>query len=435
MPQIKKTVNVRQLVDKYQSNCDRITEIADLCEKEKRERTKEENYEFSALTQENSVIQMRMQAAAAEHLKENPNAKRDAEKLIRENVAAGRKTEIAFVREIMTVSDVDAGGVIPLNVQEIMKPLEEGFILDKVGLPMLSGLVGDFVWPMYEAAEAQLAGEGVALTDKKISFSKLTASPERMGIAYPVSNQALNQSDGLLENIIREVMPKAILQLLNKIMFSTVAVNSSTNLKGPFVGKDSTAVSLSNTPTYTQLNKDMKAAVLETGIEGTNMCWTMTKSMEAILEGTPINSNGIYVPMVQNHILCGLPIYTSNKMRKSVVSYQKYTAGSTNAWAAYTLQDTDTITYKVAGDTIAHALAKVASPDGGKIAEVTVNTEYIGLGDWRYQPCGMFGTLRFIVDPYSQARKDCVDFVLNTDYATKTIREEAFILGKVAASN
>ena len=45
---------------------------------------------------------------------------------------------------------------------------------------------------------------------------------------------------------------------------------------------------------------------------------------------------------------------------------------------------------------------------------------------------GLFGAIRFIVDPYSQARKDCVDFVLNADYGTKTLRPEAFLLGKVA---
>ena len=67
----------------------------------------------------------------------------------------------------------------------------------------------------------------------------------------------------------------------------------------------------------------------------------------------------------------------------------------------------------------------------GDYVKIITGTEYIGLGDWRYQPMGMFGTLRFIVDPYSKARKDSVDFVLNTDYATKTIRSEAFKLGKV----
>ena len=33
----KNKLNVRSLIDQYQSNCDRISEIADVCEKEKRE--------------------------------------------------------------------------------------------------------------------------------------------------------------------------------------------------------------------------------------------------------------------------------------------------------------------------------------------------------------------------------------------------------------
>ena len=45
---------------------------------------------------------------------------------------------------------------------------------------------------------------------------------------------------------------------------------------------------------------------------------------------------------------------------------------------------------------------------------------------------GLFGTIRFIVDPYSKARQDSVDFILNTDYGTKCLRPEGFILGKVA---
>lgn len=431
----KNKINLRDLVNKYQTNCDRISAIADACEKEQRERTEAETKEFEALARENQLLSMKMQAATADHLRENPNATVDAVKMIRENAAAGRKSEIIFVRDMMMVGDVQTGGIIPLNVQDIIKPLKEGFILDKVGLPMLTGLAGDYIWPMYEMVEAQIAGEGVALSDTKIPFSKMTAAPERVGIAIPVTNQSLNQTEGVLENIVREIMPQAIRLLLNKILFSTTKVNGATNLEGPFVGKVATAVALNNVPTFEQCNAKMKAKVLETGIDGEHLCWIMTKSMEAILEGTPINKDGIFVPMVQNHVLCGLPIYTTNAIRKGVKSYQKYTAGSTNSWAPYTLQESDKIEYKVSGDTVAHALATVTSPVGGKIAEVTVVTEYIGLGDWRYQPMGLFGTIRFIVDPYSKARQDSVDFVLNADYATKTLRPEAFLLGVVAASN
>lgn len=434
-----KKLNVRELVDKYQANCDRISEIAKTCETEQRERNEGETTEYEALVRENQLLQMKMQAASAEYLRENPNAREEAIKIIRENAANGKKTEIVFVRETMLVSDVNSGGIVPLNIQDIMKPLQEGFILDKVGLPMPTGLVGDYVWPMYEMVEATVLGEGATLGDTKIPFSKLTASPARIGIAVPVSNQALNQSDGLLETIVREIMPMAVRQLLNKILFSGAAVNqaaATAGLIGPYA-KDSIRakiVQLSSTPTFEQLNKNMKAAVLETGIAGEHLCWVMTKSMAAILEGTPINSNGIYVPMLQNGILCGLPVYTTNAIANFATKYMKYTAGQTNAWADYTLQDGDTVTYTVVGDSEAHALAKITSPAGGKIAKVTVRTEYIGLGDWRYQPMGLFGSLRFIVDPYSQARKDSVDFVLNTDYGTKTLRDEAFALGQVAVS-
>ena len=434
MPKEKKTLNVRELVNQYQANCDRITEMADTCEKEQRERTEAETKEYETLARENQLLSMKMQAATAEHLRENPNAREDAIKIIRENATLGKKTELVFVRDLMMVSDITSGAIVPLNIQDIIKPLTEGFILDKVGLPMPTGLAGDYVWPMYEMVEAQLAGEGVALSDTKIPFSKMQAAPERVGIAIPVTNQTLNQSAGILETIVREIMPLSIRLLLNKILFSTEKVNGATNLVGPFVGLVDNAVALSAVPTFAQLNSKMKAAVLSTGIDGEHLCWIMSKSQEAILEGTPINAEGIHVPMIQNHILCGLPVYTTNTICKRTVSYQKYTAGSTNAWAAYTLTDNDTVTYEVTGDTVEHALADITAPAGGKIAKVTVVTEYIGLGDWRYQPMGLFGTLRFIVDPYSQARKDAVDFVLNTDYGTKTLRKEAFKLGKVAES-
>ena len=374
----KVNYNFRELINKYQVNCDRIGEIANACETEKRERNEAENTEYESLIRDNQMLQMKMQIMTAEHLRENPNAKDDAIKIIRENAAKGQKSEIVFVRDLLMVSDITSGSLVPLNIQDILKPLTEGFILDKVGLSMPTGLAGDFVWPMYEMVEAQIAGEGVALSDTKISFSKLTAAPERVGIAIPVTNQSLNQSAGVLETIVREIMPMAIRLLLNKILFSVTKVNGATNLVGPFVGKVATAVALSATPTFKELNAQMKAAVLSTGIDGEHLCWIMTKSMEAILEGTPVSDKGIFVPMIQNHILCGLPVYTTNTMRSEDV-------------------------------------------------------EYIGLGDWRYQPMGLFGTLRFIVDPYSQARKDSVDFVLNTDYATKTIRSEAFLLGKVSA--
>lgn len=419
----KKKVNMRELIDKYQQNCDRVSEIAELCEKENRERTKAETEEYEAIVRENQMLQMKMQAAASEHLRENPNAVEEAENLIRENLKSGRKTEFVQHRDLMMVSDIQAGALVPLKVQDILKPLQEGFILDKVGLPMPTGLSGDFVWPTYEMVEAKVAGEGASLSETKIPFGKLTASPERVGISIPVTNQSLNQSQGVLETIVREIMPLSIRLLLNKILFSTARVNGATNLAGPFVGKVATATQLSAVPTFKELN-GMKAKVLESGIDGGHMCWIMTKSMAAILEGTPVNEKGIFVPMLRDGILCGLPVYTTNAIRQTATTYKKYN-GST--W-----EDTSAPESDLKG-TVAKESELPGSPASGDVWAIATATEYIGLGDWRYQPMGLFGSIRFIVDPYSKASEDSIRFILNADYGTKTLRPEAFALGKVAA--
>lgn len=368
-------LNVRSLVNKYQANCDRIGEIAETCEREQRERTEAEDNEFKAITRENQLLQMKMQVAAAEHLRENPNATADAARIIRENMQAGKQTQILLVRDLMMVADTADSAVVPLKVQDILAPLTEGLILDKVGLPMPTGLAGDYVWPTYEAVEATIAGEGVALTDTKINLGKLTATPQRIGIAIPITRQTINQTEGIIETIAKSLMPQAVSMLINKILFSTTPVTGATTLVGPFANvatKD--LYNFSATPAFAEFCK-MKAAVLSKGVDGEHLCWIMTKAQKAIAESTPKDA-GSGIMICENDHIAGLPVFTTNFIGES----------------------------------------------------------YIGLGDWRYQPMGLFGDISFVIDPYSQARKDAVDFVLNVNYGTTTLRKEAFKLGKVATT-
>lgn len=370
-----KQMNVRELVNRYQENCDRINEIADLCEKEQRERNEKEQTEYNALVRENQLLQMKMQAVSADILRETPDPVGEANKLIRENMANGKTTQIMLVRSLVMVATATTGGIVPVRVQDIIDPLVEGLILDKVGLPLPTGLAGDYIWPTYEAVEATILGEGAPLSDTPITLSKLTAKPERIGIAIPVTRQAINQTEGVIEMIVKKLMPLAVSKLLNKIMFSTTKVGSASSLKGPFVDLKTAAdrKTLAGTvPTFIELNS-MKAEVLASGVDGENMCYVMTKAMKAILEGTP-KDPGSGIMICENDKIAGLPVFTTNYIGEG----------------------------------------------------------YIGLGDWRYQPMGLFGDISFIVDPYSQARKDAVDFVLNANYGTTTLQPKAFVLKKVA---
>lgn len=370
----KNTLNLRGLVDKYQANCDRISAIADTCEKEQRERNEAENAEFTTLVRENQLLQMRMQAHAAEQLRENPTTAADANRIIRENMTAGRQTQIMLMRDMIMVSDARDGGIVPLKMSDVIDPLVEGLILEKVGLPLPTGLAGDYVWPTYEAVEATVAGEGIALTDTKIPLSMLTAIPQRVGIAVPVTRQTIQNTDGFIESIVKKAMPLAIAKTINKIMFSTTRVTNATTLVGPFVALASKTISMSKIPTYADYCK-LKAKVLESGVDGENLCFVMTKAQMAIAESTP-KASGSGVMICEDGKIAGIPVFTT--------SY--------------------------------------------------IGEGYVGLGDWRYQPMGLFGDMSFIVDPYSQARKDAVDFVLNVNYGTTTLVPGAFALGKLATS-
>lgn len=368
----KTTINLRSLIDKFQENCDRISEIADACANENRERTDAETEEFNALSRANEVLRMKMAAASADYNREVGNAAERATATLRENLSAGRRTRIQFVREYMMVEDVAKGGIIPVNVQEILKPLAEGLILSKVGLPFNTGLAGDYIWPCYEAIEATVQDEAVALTDTKFELSKLTATPQRVGVAMPVTNQTINQTDNLIVKIVNEVIPDGVARLLNKIMIGTEKVNNATTLVGPFVALKDSPVELSAEPTFKEFNI-MKAKLLATGIDGANLCWVMTQYQKAIAEATP-KDVGSGIMVCENDRIAGIPVFCSHYIGEG----------------------------------------------------------YIGLGDWRYQPTGLFGDIRLIVDPYSKARQDSVDFVLNADFGTTTLRPEAFALAKVA---
>lgn len=382
MKEKKKRVNVRELVDKHQANCDRIGEIAELCEKEQRGRTEAEESEFLALTRENELIRMKMLSADAPRPAVSPDpSARLRELLLRQK----QEARIVLTRELMTTEGLADTGIIPVAEEEMLKPLRAGLIYDKVGIRIMTGLVaGKLRWPRHGKAVAQWAGEGERLVDAKVDFTKLDTKPERLGIAIPVTREELESSEGVVESVVREEMPLAIVDLVNEAMFTTEGTykdasdgNKVKNKKvvGPFVKAATKAIQFAGEiPTRKELLK-MKARVIKTGIKLSAPCWVMTEDMKTELEDVKVDAgSGRF--LVENDSLLGCPIFTTGAI------------GQGN----------------------------------------------IGFGDWSYQPSGFFGQMSLAVDPYTLLRQNSTDFVLNSHFATVTLYEEAFVLGKVKAA-
>ncbi|MCM1029739.1 MAG: phage major capsid protein [Pseudoflavonifractor sp.] len=364
MPTINPTEIRRQITEAR----NRVEELVAVCERENRDLTEAEQAESRSLSARIDTLALRLRAA--ENAEPQTRAARDVSGEVRQNMNRGAQSVFCFYRDLNMASDAAAGGVIPLRLGDILEPLEEGLVIGMLGLPMPTGLSGDHVWPMYEAAEASVLDEGVAIADSKLKWDKVSTNPQRIGIAYPITRESINQTDGIVESVVRTVMPRSLTQLINKLLLSPTKVGEKNNIVGPFVNAKRYA--LPAEPAYKDFNL-MVAEVLESGVDGTGLCWVMTKKQKAILEGTP-RDTGSGLMIVENGHLCGLPIFTSHYI------------GEGN----------------------------------------------IGLGDWRYQPMGLYGDINFTVDPYSLSRKNAVDFVLNANYGTVTLRPEAFLLGQVA---
>lgn len=373
----------REAQKRYNEIAEEFRAMADTLEKEKRGYTADEQKHVDELRAEQDRISARLRGEEfAEILTPAQSAAQrlaDAERAIRENVKRGVSTTIRLVREDPpavpaepTVTDINvanAGNIVRINLQDVLMPLQEGLILDKVGLPLMTGLVGEYVWPVASMVEATIGGDNMELTEQKISLSALKAVPDTIGVTCGVTRRTINQSGGIIETIVKNLLPMAVAKALNKAMFGTTAATGATNLVGPFIGKTPTMIA----KTYADINK-LKAAVLKSGVEGEHMAWVMTKSTKAILEATS-KDTGSGIMICENDMIAGIPVFTTE----------------------------------------------------------FIGDDYIGIGDFTYQPVGQFGDFSFIVDPYTEARKDVVQFTLHVDFGTKTLRSDAFVLGKFKA--
>ena len=373
------SLNLKTVIQKRQANCARIAEIADACEQEQRERTQAEEDEYHRLVSENNMLMMREQAlctpAQAKVI--------DRDRQLREAVLNGRTGEIRLQREvdIQTSAALDDTGIIPVQQEEMLKPLRSGLIYDKVGIKVLTGLTaGKLRWPKHGKAVAQFANEGERLVDSKIDFDKLTTKPVRLGVAVPVTREELESSQGIVENVVREEMPAACIDAINEMMFTTSETfkdkdgkDKKRSIHGPLVKAAKNAIEFAgDVPTRKELLK-MKARVLATGITVTAPCWVMTENMKCELEDTKVDEgSGRFV--CENDIILGYPVFCTPFIGEGNVAF----------------------------------------------------------GDWSYQPAGFFGGMSLVVDPYTLARNNATDFVLNTHFGTETLYTEAFVLGKAA---
>lgn len=378
----KNQFNFREAYERLDAIKARLTEMAQGLEADKAREdfTDAEKGERKALYREMDILEMKIKAATPTIEIARREDVAEANRQMRECIKNGKRFELKVSRAVASDFGGNTSGYLnpdastnpaPVTMGDIVEPLYSKTILSAIGSPLLTGLKGNYQWPVVETFDATINDEGVALGDTKIDVNKLIAKPERLGVAVPITREALNETDDLLQLVCTQYMPVAAAALMNKIMFSTSKIAKATNLVGPFVN-----LKAANKKTYTTDAPSLaellalKGAVLGANIMPEGLCYVMTETTKALLEGTPKWSGSNQAIVDDSGKISGVPVFCSSYVDEGTVLF----------------------------------------------------------GSFKYAPQGLFGDMSVIIDPYTLARKNSIDFVLNADYAITVLREEAFAM-------
>lgn len=282
---------------------------------------------------------------------------------VRDAIKNGGADNSIQLRASALIDKADAQPLVALTIGDIIGPLEKGMIMDKVGCHIQTGLTEDWAYPVVEAVEATIAGEAVAISDDDIDISAVKPAPQRVAVTVPVTRTALAMTDGKLYEIVTSSLQKAIQRTLNKWMFSRTALSG---VNGLFVNP-STTKTFTGTPSYADIC-GFVGAVDSTGIvPSATAAFVMNNAMRATLKATPRVAGGDRM-VIENDMIDGVPVFVTEYAPADTVYY----------------------------------------------------------GYFSYALVGQFGDSTLIVDPYTLAKKNQVQFTLNSFWDIKPARTQAF---------
>lgn len=356
-----------KIFKKMQERKARLQEIGDAVQRENRNFTPEEKAEIEEIQRQLQLDRIALERESTPVQTPAVNA----DKILRDTLFAGKKVTISLQRDLMATPVVEGTGLIPIDEQEMIKPLRTGLIWDQVGIRICTGLpMGQLRWPKHTKATAYFASEGEKAIDSKVDFTKLDCKPERIVCAIPVTKELLESTSGVVEGVIKEEQPAAVIDLVNSALFATDPAGRK--VYGPLVEAAKTPFAFAgDVPTRKELLQ-MKAKVAAAGlkVDPSTCCWVMTENMKTELEDVKVDAGSGRFVCEEGKVL-GFPVYVTD-----------------------------------------------AIPEGA-----------IAFGDWSFQAGGFFGPMDTTVDPYTLARQNSVDFVLNTHFGTATLAKEAFVIG------
>ena len=262
---------------------DRLGEMYSKAESEKREFTAEEAMEEKSLKREleqnHREIMLSNDEAAIGQLREQKNKSAQLREFFKKVKA--REVEATTILNNPTSDgttnvngNLEAGSMIPLNIKELIDTKVEGLELP-ADLVMLTGVVGDEVWPYsIDDAEVRVAGEVETIAEQGLNFANIKAISERVAVAIAISNKAIDNAYFDLYSFVLYKIQKAVAIMKAKRVYSHAEFND--HLVSPFSKVDAKEVTYDEN--FGQTLAEEAAEMYDKGFEGIPY-FTMDKVM------------------------------------------------------------------------------------------------------------------------------------------------------------
>ena len=217
----------------------------------------------------------------------------------------------------------EGADVVPVEIMDIVKPLQARNVMVAAGCKFLSGLVGDVQYPVMSKVACSWEGETDEASDSEITFSNVKLTPKRLTCVVPISKQFLVQDSVGAENAIREEIINAINAKLEATIFSDEARNATRpgGLTGTFT----------DIASFKEL-VDFEAAIEEANVTG-EMKYIMSPKAKAALRGMAKSANSPQL-VYENGEVDGTPSLVTTHLGQSYVVYGDFSQFIIAQWGS-----------------------------------------------------------------------------------------------------
>ena len=180
----------------------KIDEMDEMKARENREFTSEEAIQYDALVRESGSLSARAKAMASDEELKNIRSNEEKGKQLREmikkcyNERTAANTVLANIDSDggNTSANLEAGGLIPVRIQEIIDTKVAGLELPD-SLKMVMGVTGTDIVP-YSTNDVKFTVEGEVsqVGEQPLNFANAKATPQRVAASVPVSYRAIDNA-------------------------------------------------------------------------------------------------------------------------------------------------------------------------------------------------------------------------------------------------